>query len=81
MNYVYILQSEQDGRYYIGSTNNLERRLKEHLRGKTHSTKRMLPLKFVFGKEFNTFVEARQEERRLKKQKSHKYIENYVKVR
>jgi predicted GIY-YIG superfamily endonuclease len=35
---VYILKGN---RYYIWSTNNLERRLGEHLRWKTHTTQRL----------------------------------------
>jgi len=30
MFYTYVLQSQKNSRYYIGSTNNLERRFKEH---------------------------------------------------
>ena len=37
MAWVYILRGSC-GRYYIGSTENLDRRLAEHRRGKVHST-------------------------------------------
>ena len=36
---VYILQSQQTQRYYIGSTTNLARRLKDHERGNTKTTR------------------------------------------
>jgi predicted GIY-YIG superfamily endonuclease len=39
MAWVYILRGSC-GRYYIGSTANLDRRLAEHRRGKVHSTRR-----------------------------------------
>ncbi len=32
--YVYILTSERDGKLYVGSTNDLKRRLKEHEQGR-----------------------------------------------
>ncbi len=32
MAFVYILQSESTGRFYVGSSDDLERRLSEHLR-------------------------------------------------
>ncbi len=37
MGFLHILQSESSGRYYIGSTNDLKRRLSEHRRDHTHA--------------------------------------------
>ncbi len=37
MFYVYILQSEKTGKYYIGHTNDPERRLKEHNESPLHT--------------------------------------------
>jgi predicted GIY-YIG superfamily endonuclease len=42
--YVYILRSEVDKKLYIGSTNNINRRLNEHNSGKVDSTKNRAPL-------------------------------------
>lgn len=36
-----------NGRYYKGITDNIDRRLDEHLRGKCKTTKRMLPINLV----------------------------------
>ena len=36
---VYVLRSLKNGRLYTGSTNDLERRLSEHRRGKTRYTR------------------------------------------
>ena len=47
MYYVYILQSMSKGVFYKGLTNNLERRLQEHLQGKSPSTKHLLPVKLI----------------------------------
>ena len=44
---VYILQCADD-KYYTGSTNQLDRRIREHNRGKCHTTKMRLPVKLVF---------------------------------
>jgi len=57
----------KNGKYYIGSTNNVERRLKEHQDGKTKSTKYNRPLKLIFVNEYCSIVEARQQELKLKK--------------
>jgi predicted GIY-YIG superfamily endonuclease len=43
--YVYILRSELDGHLYIGSTNNIQRRLIEHNSAKVDSTKNRVPLR------------------------------------
>jgi predicted GIY-YIG superfamily endonuclease len=41
--YTYILKMA-DGEYYIGSTNDLKRRMEEHTRGRETSTKWRLPV-------------------------------------
>jgi len=47
MAYVYILKGTT-GRYYIGSTQDLENRLERHNSGMVHSTKRLgLPMKLI----------------------------------
>jgi len=79
MYFVYILQSIKNNRYYIGSTNNLERRLLEHGSGKTKSLKYLRPLKIVFKKEFGSETDARAIERKLKKFKSRDIIEKIIK--
>lgn len=43
MYYVYILKSTKDNKHYIGSTNDLKRRFKEHQLGKVDSTKSRRP--------------------------------------
>jgi putative endonuclease len=43
MFYVYILYSEKLDKYYVGSTNDLLRRLNDHNRGKTNYSKQGVP--------------------------------------
>jgi putative endonuclease len=74
MFYLYILQNEQTDRYYIGSTNDLERRLKEHQRGRTRTTRILRTNKLVYFEEYSTEKEARNREKKLKSYKSKKYI-------
>jgi len=45
--YVYILESIKDGRYYIGSTLDVEKRLKFHNAGKQRSKKYRIPIRIV----------------------------------
>jgi putative endonuclease len=42
--YVYILLSKTDGKLYVGSTDNLKRRLSEHQQGRCESTRTRRPL-------------------------------------
>ena len=64
--YVYILRSSKKRWYYVGSTNNIERRVREHNVGKVKSTKLFTPLSLVFTKIFNTELDARLYEKKLK---------------
>ena len=42
--YVYIIRSALDKKLYIGSTNDVSRRLNEHNSGKVYSTRNRTPL-------------------------------------
>jgi putative endonuclease len=47
MHFVYVLLSLKDGKFYIGFTSDLDRRLNEHNNGKVPSTKSRRPLKLI----------------------------------
>jgi putative endonuclease len=64
--YVYVLQSLKNGRLYTGSTNDLQRRLEEHQRGKSRYTRYAGPFELVYSEEHGTRLEARQRELFLK---------------
>jgi putative endonuclease len=67
MFYVYILQSLKDLGYYIGITDSLEKRLREHNNGKTKSTKSRIPFVIKYTELFKNKTEARKREIELKK--------------
>jgi putative endonuclease len=46
--YVYILQSELDESFYIGSTQNLDERMQRHNQGRFVYTKAKRPWKLVY---------------------------------
>lgn len=46
--YVYVLESKKDGKRYIGYTNNLKKRIEEHKKGQSFSTKPRLPFKLIY---------------------------------
>lgn len=78
MAYVYIIQSTDNGRYYIGSTTNIDRRFKQHQQGKHHSSKRFAHPKLVFKQEFDSIETARRVERKLKSYKRRDFIEKII---
>ena len=65
--FVYILQCSDDS-YYVGHTDNLEKRLAEHQDGgKCFYTSTRRPVRLVWSQEFATRVEAKEVEVRIKK--------------
>lgn len=73
----YILKCA-DGVYYVGSTNNMERRFWQHNNGLSRSTGHRLPVKLVFTKEFSTLKEARSYEFFIKRQRNKKFYEKLI---
>jgi len=61
--YVYMLKSSIKKWYYVGSTNRLSTRFKEHNEGRVLSTKAYRPFHLIFKKEFSSEKEARSYER------------------
>lgn len=78
MGYLYILQSQKNQRYYIGSIGDLARRLAEHNSGKTKSLINLLPVQLVFTKRYENLGEARAMENKLKKMKSRAILERII---
>ncbi len=66
MYYVYILKSRKDGNLYIGSTNDLKRRLDEHNNGLVFSTKSRRPFELVYYEAYKSEKDARNREKNLK---------------
>ncbi|MCH8993434.1 MAG: GIY-YIG nuclease family protein [Chloroflexi bacterium] len=44
----YVLQSVADGHFYVGITNDLQRRLREHNKGRQRSTRARRPFRIVY---------------------------------
>ncbi len=64
--YVYILKSQKYLKSYVGSTNDIKRRLKEHNNGRSEYSRRYKPWYILKLEQFNTAQEARIRERSLK---------------
>ena len=76
--FVYILKDEK-GKLYIGSTDNLDKRMRQHKAGHTQTTRRMKNAVLVFSQKYPTLEQARKIERKLKKLKRKDYIEKIIK--
>ncbi|WP_102348012.1 GIY-YIG nuclease family protein [Bacillus sp. Marseille-P3661] len=75
--YIYILECN-DGTYYTGYTNNLEKRLDKHQSGKgAKYTRGRIPVKLIYSRSFNSKTAAMQEEYRIKQLTRHQK-EQYV---
>ena len=82
MFYVYILFSRKDKKFYIGFTNNLKRRIKEHYDGLVISTSRRRPLILVMYEAYILESDARARERFFKttkgKMQLRKQLNNFL---
>ena len=66
MFFVYILKSKKDKKLYIGYTNDLRKRLKEHNLGLVRSTKSRKPFHLVYCEAYTSKQDAVQREHNLK---------------
>ena len=73
--FTYILQCA-DNTLYVGSTNNLEKRLTQHneLKSGAHYTKIRRPVVLIYSETFQTLKEARQREAEIKSWKREKKL-------
>lgn len=73
----YILECA-DKTYYVGSTNDLDRRFAEHTRGKNKWTKNRRPVKLVFKRTFQHLAEARKFEYFIKRQRNKHFYKKLI---
>ncbi len=78
--FVYILQSERDGSYYVGYTSNLEQRLNRHNMGRSAYTRGKAPWKLVYQEVRGSKSEAMRREREIKGKKGREYIDYLVRT-
>jgi putative endonuclease len=66
MHYTYVLLREVDGRFYIGATEDLRRRVEKHGAGRVESTSYRRPLRLVYYEACLSADDAFRRERYLK---------------
>jgi putative endonuclease len=64
--FLYILQSQKDGGYYIGSTRDLSERVERHNQGRSKYTKNKRPWNLVYSEENSNRFEAMKREYAIK---------------
>ena len=74
MYYVYVIRSLKNGRFYIGCTNNIERRLQEHNKGKSKYTRLTRPFELIYREELDSLINARRREKLLKGGKGREWL-------
>lgn len=71
--YTYILFCN-DSSYYTGITNNLARRIEEHKKGQSKSTRRKRPIRLIWVNAFKTRSEARSKEVYIKNRGAKRFL-------
>mgnify|MGYP001573540390 CR=1 FL=1 len=66
MYYVYVLRSDRDEKFYIGSTSDLRKRISTHSAGGVPSTRQRRPLKLVFYEAYLAKIDAIRREQYFK---------------
>jgi putative endonuclease len=77
---VYILHSERINKYYIGSSSNVQDRLRKHNNVSKGFTNTGRPWLLVYIEEFENKADASAREKQLKKWKSRTRLESLIKA-
>jgi len=77
--YVYILESQKDGNWYTGYTQDLRSRFERHQAGKVPSTKHRRPLKLIYFEGCRYQEDAIKREKYLKTHYGKMFVKNRLK--
>jgi putative endonuclease len=78
MYFVYVLFSEKLNKRYIGSSQDAEKRFREHNLGKSKFTNSGIPWKLIYKESFSTNLEARKRELFLKSGVGRKFLDQIL---
>ncbi len=79
MHFVYAIKSIAKNYIYVGMSNNLERRLKEHNNAENRSTKAYKPFVLILSEKLETREAARKREKFLKSGIGKEYLKTLLK--
>jgi len=80
MYYVYVLQSKKDGKFYVGCTADLRKRLVYHNKGSVESTRNRRPFELIYYEACISQKDALHREKYLKTAYGKRYIKNRLKA-
>ena len=80
MEYVYVLQSKEDNKSYVGWTDDLRVRFLKHAAGRVFSTKSRLPLILIYYEACFNREDAKKREKYLKTAWGKRYIKNRLRM-
>jgi putative endonuclease len=76
MFFVYVLRSLKDSQFYVGYTDNLQKRITNHNAGKVFSTRFRVPLELIYYEASREKSDALRREKYLKSSYGKRYIKN-----
>jgi putative endonuclease len=77
--YTYVLRSLKDNCFYVGSSKDLDSRLKKHSKGYVLSTKKRRPFELIYYEVCFSLDDAIHREKYLKTTYGRRYIKNRIK--
>lgn len=78
MHFTYVLKSVVDDKIYVGYTNNLRKRLKEHNLGKVRATKTRRPLVIIYYEACHNKHKALEREKYFKSGYGRRFLKNRI---
>ncbi|MDP3888769.1 MAG: GIY-YIG nuclease family protein, partial [bacterium] len=78
MFFVYVLRSFKDQKFYIGYTEDLNKRVSHHLLGEVPATQSRLPLQLIYYEAYVDKRDAKGREKFLKGGSGHKYLKKQL---
>ncbi|UOB18483.1 GIY-YIG nuclease family protein [Abyssalbus ytuae] len=78
MHFVYIIYSHKFARFYVGMSQDVKERLRQHNSGTVKSTKAFLPWVVCYQEVFETIEEARKREKYLKSAAGRRWRKNNI---
>ncbi len=76
MIFIYVIKSKEKNFRYVGITDNLLRRIKEHNAKKSKSTGPYAPFDLELKEEYSSYLEARKREKFLKSGQGRKFLDS-----
>jgi len=79
MYFVYLIQSDVDNSFYVGYSQDPNKRLLAHNNGESTYTRRKMPWKLLYIEEYNSKSEALKREKFLKAQRNTEFYKKLIK--